>query len=134
MLHATRATASFDLGDYGGLNFDEAASLECFLRQFGLDETTSESQPAGNSRKRKVGSARSSTGSLPAEDVSLLEVRPKKRKINQDVAPEKTTRILLSNVRSIRQPANYGHLCMQIENIQPDAVALNETWLTESTG
>ena len=90
--------------------------------------------PQINSRKRKVGGERSSTYSLPAEDVSLLEVRPKTRKIDQAVAPEKITRILLSNVRSIRQPANYGHLCMQIENIQPDAVALNETWLAESTG
>ena len=63
----------------------------------------------------------------------LCEPMPKKTR--RDVIGKEfgITSILLSNIRSVRQPVNFGHLCVQLEEYQPDLVALNETWLTEST-
>ena len=43
------------------------------------------------------------------------------------------TKLMLTNIRSIRQSGNFGQLCIQIEEHQRDLLAVNETWLNDST-
>jgi len=72
------------------------------------------------------------TAQLRQEEKNTEGPPAKRRRI--EVQVNRFTSLLLANVRSVRQKTNHAQLCIQLEQEKPDFVALNETWLNDSTG